>query len=285
MSEKLIKNENHVVIHGWMINELGLKGSELICYATIWGFTQGMENQYFTGSRQYLADWCNITKKGIDKVLMSLVEKKLLIRHEKIMNNIMFVEYQCTDISQLLSNSVVANKVPGGGEQSSLGVANKVPGGGEQSSPNNIEHNIDNNIEHNKEKEKKEISDETDMSKIKSRGTNFERIISNYTENEELRAALNDFIKMRKAIKKVLTDRALTMICKELDKLAQDDATKIAILNQSIMNSWQGVFPIKERCGYGNGNAVYQQYMVQPYNGTGVGKNGRSDYRVTEGLV
>ena len=270
MSEKLIKNENHVVIHGWMINELGLKGSELICYATIWGFTQGMENQYFTGSRQYLADWCNITKKGIDKVLMSLVEKKLLIRHEKILNNIMFVEYQCADISQLSPNSVVANKVPGGGEQSS---------------PNNIEHNIDNNIEHNKEKEKKEISDETDISKIKSRGTNFERIILDYTEDEELRAALNEFIKMRKAIKKVLTDRALTMICKELDKLAQDDATKIAILNQSIMNSWQGVFPIKERCVYGNGNAAYQQYMVQPDSGTGVGKNGRSDYRVTEGLV
>ena len=57
MSNKksMVKNENFVVTHGWMINELNLKGNELAVYAIIYGFSQA-ENQFFTGTAQYLAD-------------------------------------------------------------------------------------------------------------------------------------------------------------------------------------------------------------------------------------
>lgn len=74
----------------------------------------------------------------------------------------------------------------------------------------------------------------------------FDYIVNSYTENEELRQAIFDFIKMRKANKKVLTDRALTLILKRLDSLGSSDVMKIDILNQSIANSWQGVFPLKD---------------------------------------
>ncbi|MCQ2076509.1 MAG: hypothetical protein MJZ20_05660 [Bacteroidaceae bacterium] len=283
---KKIKDENHVTIQGWMINKLGLKGSELIAYAVIWGFTQNLDNQLFTGSRQYLADWCNISVKGIDKVIMSLTQKGYIIRHEKFINNVMFVEYSCADPEEALKNSGEANKVLGGGEQSSSDPANKVRPGGEQSSPNNIEHIYIDNIEHIKKEKEEKAEVENDLSKIKARGTNFDRIIDAYTENEKLREALQDFIKMRKAIKKVLTDRALKMICSQLDKLAQDDAAKVAILEQSILNSWQAVYPLKEDANNGNRNAANnQQFMVQPNTGTGSGPDGRSDYRITEGLL
>ena len=62
-----------------------------------------------------------------------------------------------------------------------------------------------------------------------------------------LEAALEDFAKVRKAMKKPLTDKARELTLKELEKLAPgDDAAKIAILNQSIQRGWQGVFPRKE---------------------------------------
>ena len=62
-----------------------------------------------------------------------------------------------------------------------------------------------------------------------------------------LEAALEDFAKVRKAMKKPLTDKARELTLKELEKLAPgDDAAKIAILNQSIQRGWQGVFPLKE---------------------------------------
>lgn len=67
----------------------------------------------------------------------------------------------------------------------------------------------------------------------------------NYTQNEELHQRLNDFLEMRKAIKKPMTDRAKKELLTKLDKLANTDEEKIAILDQSIFHSWQGVFPLK----------------------------------------
>ena len=67
--ESKVKNENHIVIHGWMVNKLGLKGNELLVYAIIYGFSQ-TEGQKYIGSLQYLADWTNSTKQGVIKSLI-----------------------------------------------------------------------------------------------------------------------------------------------------------------------------------------------------------------------
>lgn len=59
--------------------------------------------------------------------------------------------------------------------------------------------------------------------------------------------ALKDFEEMRNRIKKPLTDRAKVLLLEKLEKLAPGDEEKqIEILDQSIMNSWQGVFELKE---------------------------------------
>ena len=57
----------------------------------------------------------------------------------------------------------------------------------------------------------------------------------------------NKFKDMRKKIKKPMTEYAEELIIKELDKITNNEDTQIAILNQSIMNSWQGVFPLKNK--------------------------------------
>ena len=72
-----VKNENYIVIQGFMINELKLKNNELLVYAIIYGFSQN-EGQVFSGSLQYLADWTNSTRNGVSKNLKSLVDKGLL---------------------------------------------------------------------------------------------------------------------------------------------------------------------------------------------------------------
>lgn len=65
---------------------------------------------------------------------------------------------------------------------------------------------------------------------------------------QNLKDALKDFETMRKKIgKPMATDRAKKMLLTKLTKLAGDDTElKIRILEQSIFNSWQGVFPIKD---------------------------------------
>lgn len=92
-----------------------------------------------------------------------------------------------------------------------------------------------------------ETTAETIVGKKESKPQNgYGEIINCYTENEELRTALWEFIKMRKLIKKPMTDRALKGIMNKLDTLGRTDGEKIAILDQSIQNSWQGVFELKE---------------------------------------
>ena len=57
-----------------MVTELKLFGGELLIYSAIYGFTQE-QNQWYTGARQYLADWTGCTKQTVTKYLKSLVEK------------------------------------------------------------------------------------------------------------------------------------------------------------------------------------------------------------------
>ena len=81
----------------------------------------------------------------------------------------------------------------------------------------------------------------------KEKETNFDKMISAYTDNNELAETLKDFIKMRKTIKSPLTDRALKGILNKLDKFSNSDFEKIEILENSIMNSWRGVFELKNK--------------------------------------
>jgi hypothetical protein len=61
-----------------------------------------------------------------------------------------------------------------------------------------------------------------------------------------LEIAIDDFKDFRKKIKSPMTDRAVKLLLTELEKLTSDDEAKIAIINQSIMRGWKGVFPLKE---------------------------------------
>lgn len=80
----------------------------------------------------------------------------------------------------------------------------------------------------------------------KSTSVTFDSIIDGYTEDIDLRATLIEFLKMRQRIKKPMTNYALELLLKKLDKLAASAHVKIAILNQSIINGWQDIYALKE---------------------------------------
>ena len=67
-----------------------------------------------------------------------------------------------------------------------------------------------------------------------------------YHESELLDKAIGEYVEYRAKIKKPMTDRAVELLIGKLDKLATREEEKIAILNQSIVNGWQGIFPLKE---------------------------------------
>ena len=72
--------------------------------------------------------------------------------------------------------------------------------------------------------------------------------IKYYPEDEILNKTFIDYIDMRKKIKAPMTDRAIELAITKLNKLSAGDNDKaIKILEQSIMNSWKGLFELKEQ--------------------------------------
>lgn len=71
----------------------------------------------------------------------------------------------------------------------------------------------------------------------------------------DLLEALRDFEKMRKSIKKPMTDRAKTMLVNKLQREFQPSIW-IPVLDQSIKNCWLDVYPLKEQRDTAHRNGV-----------------------------
>ena len=106
-------------------------------------------------------------------------------------------------------------------------------------------------------KDNKEKKENKENNKTKPNG--FNDLINRYTDDESLKVSINDFIEMRKKNKKNMTERALELMLKKLDGLADNEVDKKLILNQSIENCWQGIFPLKNN---GNQQQLKQQSIT-----------------------
>ena len=69
-----------------------------------------------------------------------------------------------------------------------------------------------------------------------------------HCEDPDLERALNDFIDSRKANKKPMTERAITLLINRLEQLAPgDNKKKIELLNIAILHGWQSVYIPRDR--------------------------------------
>lgn len=231
MSKSKVKNEHYVNIQGWMINELHLKGNELLVYAIIYGFSQA-EDQVFEGSLQYLADWCGATKQGILKNLKSLLEKGYILKSETLVNGIMYCAYACVPIESL----IVLNSV-------------EYP----------IKHSLTNNIVDNKETNNKTIS--KDIVENFSFGTKKEKpkkesmyskcisLIVDFTDDSILRdlliASLKLFLENSRESDKPFYTNHFKGKLNDLKKLSEDNYEQRKIVQQTLDKGWNGFYAIK----------------------------------------
>jgi len=98
------------------------------------------------------------------------------------------------------------------------------------------------------------ISDKQKVAKqaVTDNGTEYVNVTDNgkcntYFSHPGINQAFLDFIEMRKQIKKPMTERAITLMVNKLEKMTSDTNEQIEILNQSVLNGWQGIFPLKEQ--------------------------------------
>lgn len=92
-----------------------------------------------------------------------------------------------------------------------------------------------------KEKEKEE-----EKEKEKEKNNKKKASPAPYVADEDLNAAIIAFVDFRKKIKKPMTERAIQLMLNKLQELSPVIEEQIEIINQSILNGWQGIFPLKK---------------------------------------
>lgn len=205
-----------------------LNALDKIILAEIDSLDQGERGCF--ASNQYIAEFCQCSERKVSEAISKLTEYGYI-----------WVQSFDGRTRELRSSLTKISSLP-----------SKIC---ETDTQNLREINIDNNIDTNTRKKER---------KKAPTGSSYETIISEYSSNQDLQQALLEFVKMRKLIKKPLTDRALRLILSKLDTLASNDGEKISILNQSIVNNWQGVFPLKDYSGGGNQIRRQQQRPHAP---------------------
>ena len=183
-----IKKESFFTIQAFMVNDLKLKSNELLIYAIIFGFSQ-IENQYFTGSLNYLAEWTGLSSKTTVKTILNgLLAKGLLEKEDIYKNGVKYCKYKAltepkpkeeiktvsvikdvkddVDIGKknsdekYIKNCNDISKIDIGISKIDMGVYQKMIQGISIFDNNNIDIHIDNNINH--------IIEENDFLKIKN---------------------------------------------------------------------------------------------------------------------
>jgi len=201
-----VKENSYIGIQAFMVNDLHLSGNELIIFAVIFGFSQDGES-WFRGSRGYLSTWCQASKTTVSNNLAKLCEKGLIEKRTRIESGVTFNDYR------------VCKKFIGGVQESCRGGVQEI-----------VTHNIDT---------------ETKAETIETRGMSVNAQIIEFTQDETLRASLNDFIRARKQSGKPVSNEGMKRLLNSLKSLSDDTATQTAIVEQSIMNGWRGFFELK----------------------------------------
>ena len=247
----MINPNAYYTVQGWMINKLGLKGSELQLYAIIHGFSQ-TEGQVFSGAAQYLADWTNISRRNVMERLRSLTEKGLIEKEDVISNGVKTCKYRCRPLEALGYDETSQGDVMKhhrGYDETSQGDVMKHHRGYDETSHNN---NSINNTDIQSDKKDNTgapapIPSHPPDEKPKGRKTaiDAEAIFSRYTQDEKTLSLLRDWMKVRKAKRAPETEKALTLNLEKLDKLAQQSGLTVPLyLEQVIMRGWAAFYPL-----------------------------------------
>lgn len=240
--------EQFITIQGWMRTQLNLKGNDLLVYAIIYGFSQDGETR-FTGSLQYLADWCGATKQGVQKNLKNLIDKGYIEKFEVEKNGVRFCEYSC-----IVCNSVV--------HPMQLSCTNNIEDKKEVNrdiisiNGNNMSEQDKSDFEQHSyspaEMRESFLGSNKSARKVKtpkkSLYSKCEDEILLYTKNLELQDVLIDYLQFRLSVrdKPLYGVNQWKGLLNTLSTLTKNDRTKIKIVLQSTAKAWLSFYPFKE---------------------------------------
>lgn len=164
-------------------------------------------------SNEYIAKFCQCSESKVAHTIARLIELGYISRES-------FDGRKRTLQSRLAKNAMQTSRVCNAELQ-------------------NLQHsNIDNNIDIIIKKERKKEPEQEES---------YDSIIESATENEDLREAYMEFVKMRKLKKDPMTNHALHLLIGKAQKLSGgNEAIQKQMLEEAIINGWKSVYPLKE---------------------------------------
>ena len=99
----------------------------------------------------------------------------------------------------------------------------------------------------------------TDKEEDKDKEKKKKKEIKTYSDDADLNRSILAFMEFRKSIKKPMTDHAVDLLISKLNGMTSYIPEQVEIINQSIVNGWQGVFPLKNE----QAQTVRQGYQKQ----------------------
>lgn len=224
----MLTDGTYITIQSWMRTELKLKGNDLMVYAIIYGFSQ-TEHQRFTGSLQYIADWCGATKQGIIKNIKSLLEQGLIEKHVYEEHGIKRCEYNAVlNIVKYPIKHSLTNKTKDTIEEKEL------------SSKDESCQDVSSSFLRSRDKSKKP--------NLYTRCLNH---IDNFPADKEVRQALKTFLDSICELKKLKGETQFIGILKKLDGCTKEE--QLEMINNSIEKGYGTFYKPKRRK---TGNAV-----------------------------
>lgn len=209
---------SYITIQGWMLESLGLSGNELLVFALIYSYCRNGGGVYY-GSLSLIEQWTNSTKRTAITTLQKLMEKGLIVKRiEKVYGKDNILYDLSPNISPLVKNF----------HQLGENIAQD----GEIFSPNNI-----NNIDNNKE------STHFVRTKEKTDTSNFDLTFI----RPDYANCVLEWLTHKKKIKKgYKTEAGIRKMYNALFQMSFGDASVAQmIIDQSIANNWDGLFPLK----------------------------------------
>lgn len=245
-----MKENTYITIQSWMITDLDLKGTELIVFATIYGFSQDGESR-FKGSRQYLAEWCNGTTRSVQTALNSLVERGLIQKFENTVNNVKLCEYAVNftpseKISPPPSEKISLNNIEDNNIEDSISI---------NTNTTEIEDDCTSKSYSNEELRNDflgSVKKSTRRRNVVKRPTLFDKCVAEidkFTDLPELREKLIQFLKIRLEVKdKPFGVESWKGMLKKLDQaVAECMREYVDVVQQSIDKGWLSFYPIANK--------------------------------------
>lgn len=265
-----IAGDNFIVVNRDLITKLGLNSAVMLCELA-------NERSYYINSGELVGGMfystidnvqkrTGLSRRQQSKAISELKEFGVI---EVVVKGVPAKRYFKLNESEILKilankkcaeNQNVQNEHGAPNEHDSLYETDKLAGS-KCAGKNNKKNNKKNNNNNTKKERKKKESKKT---------TNYDSIINESIQDESVKKEIYEFIKMRKLIKKPMTDRALKGLISKLNELSSNPVDQAKILERSVINDWQSVYPLpSNNNGYRNNNG---------YQGNTEVKRDGSDY-------